>query len=200
MTPEVIQSVRRNTARLVAFLLIGFAAWVNSVVWYAMYGVNWDGWFVYVTLFGCSFSFVWTVVVAGVAGSLTHMVSAVRFLIAFALFFALLWINMRHFYGDCERSVDMLSLILFYFSLYSINRCMSRHPENLQRIMILKAGSEGRLRPGMRDMLGNRSTHTPNGTRSLPPCTAMCLPGPIICNHLVPLLPFTLSAGTFYYC
>ncbi|XP_037783190.1 uncharacterized protein LOC119579449 [Penaeus monodon] len=73
MTPEVIQSVRRNTARLVAFLLIGFAAWVNSVVWYAMYGVNWDGWFVYVTLFGCSFSFVWTVVVAGVAGSLTHM-------------------------------------------------------------------------------------------------------------------------------
>ncbi|XP_047497163.1 uncharacterized protein LOC125044516 [Penaeus chinensis] len=73
LSPEIIQSVRRNTARLVAFLLIGFAGWVNSVVWYAMYGIDWDGWFVYVTLFSCSFSFVWTAMVAGVAGSLTHM-------------------------------------------------------------------------------------------------------------------------------
>ncbi|XP_063588130.1 uncharacterized protein LOC134765407 [Penaeus indicus] len=73
LTPEVIQSVRKNTARLVAFLLIGFAGWVNSVVWFAMYGIYWDGWFVYVTLFSCSFSFVWTTVVAAVAGSLTHM-------------------------------------------------------------------------------------------------------------------------------
>nr|XP_027216394.1 uncharacterized protein LOC113809107 [Penaeus vannamei] len=73
LTPEVIQSVRRNTAQLVAFLLVGFAEWVTSVVWYAMYGIMFDPWFVYVTLFGCSFSFVWTVMVAAVSGSLTHV-------------------------------------------------------------------------------------------------------------------------------
>ncbi|XP_042863903.1 uncharacterized protein LOC122248136 isoform X2 [Penaeus japonicus] len=71
LTREAIESVRKNTARLVAFLLVGFAEWVTSVVWFVMYGLDWDGWFVYVTLFACSFSFVWTVVVAAVAGSLT---------------------------------------------------------------------------------------------------------------------------------
>ncbi|XP_042863879.1 uncharacterized protein LOC122248124 [Penaeus japonicus] len=73
LTREAIESVRKNTARLVAFLLVGFAEWATSLVWFVMYGLDWDGWFVYVTLFACSFSFVWTVVVAAVAGSLTHI-------------------------------------------------------------------------------------------------------------------------------
>lgn len=67
---EVVESVRGNTARLVAFLLVGFAEWVTSVVFYVMEGMDR---LEYITLFGCSFSFVWTVVVAAVAGSLTHV-------------------------------------------------------------------------------------------------------------------------------
>ncbi|XP_042863886.1 uncharacterized protein LOC122248126 isoform X2 [Penaeus japonicus] len=72
LTREAIESVRKNTARLVAFLLVGFAVWVTSVVWFIDVPY-WADWSVYVTLFVCSFSFVWTVVVAAVAGSLTQI-------------------------------------------------------------------------------------------------------------------------------
>ncbi|XP_063588128.1 uncharacterized protein LOC134765406 [Penaeus indicus] len=70
MSRQVVESVRRNTACLVAFLLVGFAEWVTSVVFYVMEGMDRVE---YITLFGCSFSFVWTAVVAAVAGSLTHV-------------------------------------------------------------------------------------------------------------------------------
>lgn len=81
--------------------MVGFAEWVTSVVWYAMYGTMFDPWFVYVTLFGCSFSFVWTVMVAAVAGSLTHVVRVAGFRINLFflvfdkpfLLFDLLWMD-----------------------------------------------------------------------------------------------------------
>ncbi|ROT73774.1 hypothetical protein C7M84_007776 [Penaeus vannamei] len=68
MSRGIVNSVRSHTARLLTFLLVGIAEWVTSVVFYVMEGKDR---LQHIPLIGCSFSFVWTVVVVAVAGSLT---------------------------------------------------------------------------------------------------------------------------------
>lgn len=73
-SPMDFRDVRKNCAKLVAATVPGFAGWIVATIWFAKKPTNlYDQ--SYETVFGCSFSFIWTVVVLSLASAYETKVS-----------------------------------------------------------------------------------------------------------------------------
>ncbi|KAK3864653.1 hypothetical protein Pcinc_029690 [Petrolisthes cinctipes] len=61
-----LQDLHQNVARLLAFTMLTFSVWVTSLVWFVMYSYHYS----ITALFGCSFSYVFGIIMTGLSGGL----------------------------------------------------------------------------------------------------------------------------------
>ncbi|KAK4307667.1 hypothetical protein Pmani_020591 [Petrolisthes manimaculis] len=65
-----LQDLHQNVARLLAFTILTFSVWVTSIVWFVMYNHYDSYYYSYIALFGCSFSYIFGIIMTGLSGGL----------------------------------------------------------------------------------------------------------------------------------